>query len=111
MDGMELVQQLNYEMEQAEACANEAHTLGRDKAEAERAYRVELAKTMLALRADGMPVSIIGDICRGIPEVADLRCRRDCAETDYEANREAHYMHRQRADMYRELIKVEWGRQ
>lgn len=111
MDGMELVQQLNYELDQAEACAAETQGLGREKAEAEREYRVALSKTMLRLRSDGIPATIIGDVCRGIPEIAELRCKRDCAEADWEANREAHYLHRQRAEMYRDIIKVEWARQ
>lgn len=108
MDGMELLQQLEYELGQAENCANLMQRYGREKAEAERAYRMELSKTMLRLRAEGMPVSVLPDICRGIPEIADLRCARDCAESDDAANRAAHYMHKDRADIYREIIKLEW---
>lgn len=57
---------------------------GQKKAEAENAYRVALAKEILLQRADGVPVTIIADICRGKKEIADLKMQRDIAETLYE---------------------------
>ncbi len=35
---------------------------------------------MLVERSNGMPVTIIGDICRGMPEIAALRFDRDIKE-------------------------------
>lgn len=57
---------------------------GQKKATAERDYRVALAKEILLQRADGVPVTIIADICRGKKEIADLKLKRDIAETLYE---------------------------
>lgn len=57
---------------------------GRDKAKAERDYRVALQKEMLIQRSEGLPVTIIGDICRGNETIADLKMKRDIADTLYE---------------------------
>lgn len=57
---------------------------GQEKAEAERDYRVALAKEILLQRDAGMPVTIISDICRGRADIADLKMKRDIAETMWE---------------------------
>ena len=55
------------------------------KAEAERDYRIALAKRELELRANGIPVSILSDLARGTEEIAILKCNRDIAISTYEA--------------------------
>lgn len=62
---------------------------GAQFAENEREYRKELAKAILAEREKGVPVSIVGDVARGIPYIADLKCARDCSEAIYKASQEA----------------------
>lgn len=57
---------------------------GKEKAEAERDYRVALQKEILIQRDAGMPVTIISDVCRGKAEIADLKMKRDIAETMWE---------------------------
>lgn len=57
---------------------------GKEKAEAERNYRVALAKEILLQRDAGMPVTIISDVCRGKKEIAELKMKRDIAETMWE---------------------------
>ncbi|WP_424236384.1 hypothetical protein [Bhargavaea ginsengi] len=51
--------------------------LARARAETERAYAIELSKTLLRLRAEGVPATLCGDLARG--EVADYRFERDLA--------------------------------
>lgn len=63
---------------------NELKKRGREKAKAEQEYRVALAKEILIQRDEGMPVTIISDICRGKAEIAKLKFERDFAETLYE---------------------------
>lgn len=62
---------------------------GKAYAQAECDYRTALSKKILEFRADGMPVTIISDICRGLPEIAKLRLERDIAQTVYESAKEA----------------------
>jgi hypothetical protein len=57
---------------------------GKAKAQAERNYRVELAKQMLIERDKGTPVTIINDICRGNKIIANLKMERDIADTLYD---------------------------
>lgn len=62
---------------------------GKAYAQAECDYRTALSKKILEYRADGMPVTIISDICRGLPDIARLRLERDIAQTVYESAKEA----------------------
>lgn len=62
---------------------------GIEKANAERDYRVALRKLILTERANGTPVTIISDLCRGEETVADLKKARDIADSLYESAQEA----------------------
>lgn len=58
-------------------------------AEAERDYKIKLRQEALKLRAEkNMPVTLIAQIIYGVPEVAELRFKRDIAEAMYNANQE-----------------------
>lgn len=58
-------------------------------AEAERDYKIKLRQEALKLRQDNkMPVTLIAQIIYGVPEVAELRFKRDVAEAMYNANQE-----------------------
>ena len=52
--------------------AQELKRRGQKYAEAEKAYRVALAKQILTERDNGVPVTIISDICKGKAEIADM---------------------------------------
>lgn len=58
-------------------------TLGLDKAQTERNYKVKQAQEILKLRADKFPATLIQDLVKGNEEVADLRLKRDVAESAY----------------------------
>ncbi|KXG78269.1 hypothetical protein [Thermotalea metallivorans] len=58
---------------------------GIEKAETEKNYRIAVAKEILKLRDEGIPVTIISDLVRGKEEIADLKMKRDIAETMYES--------------------------
>jgi len=57
--------------------------------EAEREYKVKLREEVLKLRDEGMAIGIIDKTCYGIPTIAQLRFKRDCAKVVYDANQEA----------------------
>ena len=67
--------------------AEELFKLAREKAESERDYRQALAREIMSLRQEGVPVSIIGDLARG--NIAEEKFRRDLADAKYIAGREA----------------------
>lgn len=58
-------------------------TLGLQKAQTEKDYKVRQAQEILKLRAEGNPVTIIQDLVKGNEEVAELRLKRDVAEASY----------------------------
>ena len=59
---------------------------GREYAEAEREYKVALAKKALELRDKGMAVTLIDKVIYG--KVADVRFKRDTAEILYKTSQE-----------------------
>lgn len=61
---------------------------GRERADAERDYKIILRQEALKLRNEQMPVTLIDKVVYGIPEVADLRFKRDIAETMYKTSLE-----------------------
>lgn len=58
--------------------------LARNEAE----YRKALAKFIALRRADGVPVTIIGDLARGDDDIALLRMQRDMSQVLYDVSRE-----------------------
>ncbi len=82
---------------------------GSDYAQKKRDYGVALAAKILALRADGFPVTIIGDVARGDERVAQLRLDRDAAEVVYESAREAIHAYKLNIRILESQIAREWG--
>lgn len=94
--------------EMLEAALKECRIRGIAAAEAEKAYRVKLAEQILMLRDAKVPVSIVGDVARGNPEVAKLKFDRDCAEVVYENAKEASLVYRKQIEVLRDQIDREW---
>lgn len=81
MSGQDLMLQLNEKVRLLDAALGQLGKRGRERAEAERSYRVELSKAMLTERANGTPATILSDICRGKGGYCPLKsqerhCRR-----------------------------------
>ena len=85
----ELIQEIGVKTALLDKAISQLGVRGKAYAQAECDYRVALSKKMLEYRADGMPVTIISDICRGLPDIARLRLERDIALTVYESAKEA----------------------
>ena len=91
--------------EELETC----RTSGIQLAENESEYRVALRSEMLKERAKGTPVTIIGDVCRGEPNVSELKLRRDCAEATYKASQEAINVHKLRMRVLNDAVQRDWN--
>jgi capsule polysaccharide export protein KpsE/RkpR len=59
------------------------YKLAENKAETERAYRMELAKEITKLRSEGVQATLIPDLARGHCEF--FKCERDLAKDTYRA--------------------------
>lgn len=90
MSDYDLWSEIQTKTHELDVCIRELRKSGTAYAEAERAYKIKLREHCLRLRSQqDMPVGLIDKTCYGIPEVADLRFKRDIAETVYRANLEA----------------------
>lgn len=61
---------------------------GKDLAKAEREYKVALAKEVVKMRDNDVPVTLIQLRVHGTGEVANLRFKRDFAKAMYETSKE-----------------------
>lgn len=82
---MELSLELKKQYDRLEKEKNALYRLGREKAEAERKYRVALQQEELKLKEKGYAATLISDLARGNEEVANLKFERDVAETMYKS--------------------------
>lgn len=85
----DLMTELQNKVRQLDASVKQLRISGTEFAEAQRDYKILLAKETLKLRDGGMAVGLISMVAYGIKEVADARLRRDTAEAVYKANLEA----------------------
>ena len=108
--GQELYLDLQGLMKKMEKALRELPRRGLSQAQAEHDYRVALAQKTLQLRAEGVQVSIIADICRGDQAIAKLRLERDIAQTIYEAAQETIRVWKLEATLLEAQIAREWGR-
>lgn len=86
---VELIQEIGAKSSLLDAAVKQLGVRGKAYAQAEREYKVALAKRIMQEREKGTPVTIISDICRGDSEIARLRFERDCAEVVYKSAMEA----------------------
>ena len=86
---MELYQEMQYYEDLLIKALVEYKERGRVYAKAYRNYRVALAKELLKLKAEGMPVTIAYDIARGTEEIADMKEQEIITESLYKSCQEA----------------------
>lgn len=86
MDGLVAINELNDLTKRLTEAVRLMGKYGRDYAEAERAYKVALARAALELRAQDMPVTLIDKVVHG--KVANERFKRDTAEVMYKTAQE-----------------------
>lgn len=110
MDGLGLYQELSAKTALLDRAVSELRARGTALAQAERDYKVAAAKRILALRDDGVPVTIIGDLVRGDEEVSMLRFKRDCADVVYRSALEAINALKLEIRLINEQVSREMGR-
>lgn len=109
MDGMSLYSELDGKTKMLDVAVRELRSRGSAYAQAERDYRVELAKAILEERAKGTPATICSDVCRGRKDIAQLRFERDCAEVVYKSALEAINSIKLQLRLLENQIQREWG--
>ena len=83
---------------------------GNHLAAAERDYKIKLRQETLRLRTENdMPVSLIDKVIYGLPEVADMRFKRDVAESTYNTNLEHINVTKLKLRLLENQLQREWG--
>lgn len=106
---MDLQEELTKQVELLQKKQDELPQTGREYATAEREYKVLLRQEILKLRKEGEAIGVISLICYGIPEVAEARFKRDCAEAIYKANQEAINTYKLKIRLLESQISREWS--
>lgn len=84
-----LTEELDELTDRLEAELKTCKESGCQYAENEAEYRKALRIAILEERSKGTPVTVISDLCRGRPDIAEKKQLRDCAEALYKASSEA----------------------
>lgn len=107
MDLVEQIFRLNTELTQSIKLLRKN---GEDLALKEKEYKVKLRTEALKLRQEvGMPVTLIQSIIYGVPEVAELRFKRDVSQAVYDANKEHINVVKLQIRILEAQISREWG--
>lgn len=105
----DLVTEIGNKSRMLDVAITELKKRGQKYAEAEKAYRIALARRILDEREKGTPVTIISDICRGSTQIAGLRFERDCAEVVYKSAMEAINSMKLQIRLMDSQLDREWG--
>jgi hypothetical protein len=105
---MELYQELEQKRNELNTSIKLLRNNGEKLAQAEHDYKVELSKEALRLKADGMAVGMINLIVYGSKDVAQLRLKRDIAQTMYDANLEHINVMKLQLRIIENQLKREW---
>lgn len=92
-------------MEELATC----RTAGCQYAENEAEYRKALRVAILEERDKGTPATITSDLCRGRPDIAELKRLRDCSEAIYKSSQEAINVYKLRIRMLDAQIARIWN--
>ena len=106
----DLWSEIQSKTKQLDYSVKELRKSGTAYAEAEKTYKIKLREWCLRLRSQDMPIGLIDKTCYGVPEVAELRFRRDIAETVWKANLEAVNALKLEIRIINEQVSREWGR-
>lgn len=109
MSDIDLWSEIEQKRRELNVCIREMRKSGTAYAQAEREYKVKLREWCLKLRAQDMPIGLIDKTCYGIPEVADMRFKRDVAETVWKANQEAVNSIKLQLRILDNQLQREWG--
>ena len=106
MDLFQKLEELNILLTKA---LEEYKKRGKDYANCYKEYRVAVAKELLRLRDESVPVTIAYDIARGNEDVAELKRKEIIAESLYKRCQEAINTYKLQIKIIQEQINKEYG--
>jgi len=105
---MELWQELEQKRNELNTSIKLLRSNGEKLAQSEHDYKVALSQEALKLKAEGMAVGMINLVVYGVKEVAQLRLKRDIAQTMYDANQEHINVMKLQMRIIENQLKREW---
>ena len=109
MESLDLINEIGRMSKNLSSAVKALQKAGVNKATAENKYRIELSKQILIYRDKSMPVTIIGDVVRGLHDIAMLRLERDIADINYQVALEYINSTKLQLRLLENQISREWG--
>ena len=106
---MELWEQIEQKIKELDVSVKSLRKTGTELAIAERDYKQKLREEALKLKSEGMAVTLLDKVIYGVPEVANLRFKRDVCEAVYEANQESINVLKLNIRIIESQLNREWG--
>ena len=106
---MDLWSEIEQKIKELDVSVRALRKTGTEFATAERDYKKRLREEALKLKADGMAVTLIDKVVYGVPEVAELRFKRDVCEAVYQANQESINVLKLNIRIIESQLNREWG--
>jgi len=107
---MDLLNELNMLTNQLSEAIKIMARYGKEKAEAEKNYKIALRQEALILRSEkDMAVTLIDKVVYGVPDVANKRFKRDVAEAMYETAKENINVLKLKTRILETQLKLEYG--
>ena len=106
---MDLQYEIGQKLQELDVSVKSLRTTGSNYAKSYTEYRMALAKELVRLKDDGVPVTISYDIARGKPEIAKLKFAEIRDEAIYKANMESINATKLQIKILDEQIKREWN--
>lgn len=106
---MDLQLEIEKKLNQLDIAVKELRKTGSQYADSYSKYRIEVAKELVLLRENGVPVTIAYDIARGKPEIAKLKFNEIRDEAIYKANIESINATKLEIKILNEQMQREWG--
>jgi hypothetical protein len=110
IDGADIVSQLMDSLDHLEELTDEFHRESSKRDDAERSYRVALTCEMDILESRGLAATARESYAKGVGSVAELRWKRDRANTDMVATKQAIFMQNRRVDILKDMADREFAR-
>ena len=85
---MTLWEEITYKRTQLNTTLSQLKTYGKKYAEAEKDYKIAFRIEILKLRDEGHSVTLCSSLAKGTHSIADLRFKRDIAESLYKSCQE-----------------------
>jgi len=108
MENYDLINEMNDLCRKLSVSGAQAQKYGNELAEAQRNYKIRLREEALKLRSEGQAIGLINMTVYGIPEVAELRFKRDVAETMYKVSMESINTLKLKIRILNDQIDREW---